>query len=51
MAVSAHFAEHEIVELTLLSATTLLLNRFATSLQLPVHESTISRLAIEGFAA
>ena len=44
-----HFAEHEIVELTLLVGTTLLLNRFATSLQLPVHESTLQRLVVEGF--
>ena len=50
-AVVEHFADHEIVELTLLGATTLLLNRFATALQLPVHPSTLERLAADGFAA
>lgn len=47
-AVKLHFLDHEIVELTLLVATTLLLNRFATSLRLPVGDSTIERLANEG---
>jgi AhpD family alkylhydroperoxidase len=44
-----HFAEHEIVELTLTITVTMLLNRYATSLQLPVGESTLTRLAQEGF--
>lgn len=47
-AVKAHFLDHEIVELTLLVSTTLLLNRFATSLRLPVGQSTLERLAKEG---
>jgi AhpD family alkylhydroperoxidase len=46
---SKHFAQHEIVELTLLIGATMLLNRFATSLELPVGEGTITRLASEGF--
>ena len=50
IAIKKHYANHEIVELTLLIATTLLLNRFATALQLPVHPSTIERLVVEGFA-
>jgi AhpD family alkylhydroperoxidase len=47
--VLAYFAEHEIVELTLTITVTMLLNRYATSLQLPVGEGTITRLAAEGF--
>jgi AhpD family alkylhydroperoxidase len=46
---TAAFADHEVVELTLLVATTLLLNRYATALQLPVGDGTISRLANDGF--
>ena len=44
-----HFQEHEIVELTLTTTVTMLLNRYATSLQLPVGASTLARLAREGF--
>ena len=44
------FADHEIVELTLLAATTLLLNRFCTALDLPSSPQTMARLATEGFA-
>jgi AhpD family alkylhydroperoxidase len=47
--VVSQFAEHEIVELTLTITVTMLLNRYATSLQLPVGESTLGRLAAEGF--
>jgi AhpD family alkylhydroperoxidase len=43
------FAEHEIVELTLVIGVTMLLNRYATSLQLPVDNATLSRLAAAGF--
>jgi AhpD family alkylhydroperoxidase len=49
-AMKATFADHEIVELTLLVATTLLLNRYATALQLPVGEGTVERLSADGFA-
>jgi AhpD family alkylhydroperoxidase len=44
----ADFAEHEIVELTLLVGCTLLLNRYATALRLPVGSSTTDRLEAEG---
>lgn len=47
--VKKHFVDHEIVELTLLIGTTMLLNRYATALQLPVGEATIERLIKEGF--
>ena len=47
--IASQFAQHEIVELTLLIGATMLLNRFATSLELPVGESTITRLAADGF--
>jgi AhpD family alkylhydroperoxidase len=43
------FAEHEVVELTLLAASTLLLNRFCTALELPTSSSVLDRLAAEGW--
>ncbi|MGH9011381.1 MAG: carboxymuconolactone decarboxylase family protein [Acidimicrobiia bacterium] len=42
------FAEHEVVELTLLAASTLLLNRFCTALDLPTSNAVLDRLAAEG---
>ncbi|MGH9188860.1 MAG: carboxymuconolactone decarboxylase family protein [Acidimicrobiales bacterium] len=42
------FADHEVVELTLLATTTLLLNRFCTSLDLPTSPGVRARLATEG---
>lgn len=44
----ASFADHEVVELTLLGTTTLLLNRFCTSLDLPSSPEVLDRLAGEG---
>lgn len=44
----AAFADHEVVELTLLAGATLLLNRFCTALQLPTSNSVLARLAAEG---
>lgn len=41
------FADHEVVELTLLAATTLLLNRFCTALNLPTAPEVLSRLTAE----
>ena len=41
------FAEHEVVELTLLATATLLLNRFCTALELPTSGSVLERLAAE----
>jgi AhpD family alkylhydroperoxidase len=40
-----YFAEHEIVELTLLAGATLMLNRFCTALELPTSEATLERLS------
>ena len=48
-AVKTFFADHEIVELTLVATVTMLLNRYASSLRLPVSEATIARLTAEGF--
>ena len=48
-AMGAAYADHEIVELTLLAAVTVLLNRYASTLRLPVAASTIARLAADGF--
>jgi AhpD family alkylhydroperoxidase len=47
-AVRAHFADHEVVELTTLVGATLLLNRFATALALPTGAETLDRLTAEG---
>lgn len=46
--VRGSFADHEVVELTLLATTTLMLNRFCTSLDLPTSAETLARLASEG---
>lgn len=45
--VRGHFADHEIVELTMLVGATLMLNRFATALELPTGEATLRRLEAE----
>ncbi len=50
-AIKANYADYEIVEVTVLIGATMLLNRYATALQLPVGASTLERLAVEGFAA
>lgn len=47
-AVRRHWADHEVVELTAVIGVTLLLNRFATALELPVGVDTRARLAAEG---
>lgn len=43
-----HFAEHEVVELTLVATATLMLNRFCTALELAPTEATVERLAAAG---
>jgi AhpD family alkylhydroperoxidase len=45
-----HFSDAALVELTALVGATLMLNRFATSLQLPTSDETLARLGDEGFA-
>lgn len=47
-ALREHFAEHEIVELTVTVGATLMLNRFATALGLPTSPDTLDRLSEEG---
>ncbi|MFN2507024.1 MAG: carboxymuconolactone decarboxylase family protein [Acidimicrobiales bacterium] len=47
-ALRAAFADHEVVELTMLVTTTLLLNRFCTALGLPTSPEVLRRLAAEG---
>jgi len=44
----AHYSEAEIVELTLLCAATMMLNRYCTALELPTSPGTLERLAAEG---
>lgn len=46
-ALRAHASEAEIVELTLVAGTTLMLNRFATPLGLPTSAATLRRLQEE----
>lgn len=46
-ALRVHFADHEIVELTMLVGATLMLNRFATALELPTGAGTLRRLEAE----
>ena len=48
--IASYFADHEVVELTLLASTTLLLNRLCTALQLPNDAGTVGRLAELGFS-
>jgi len=43
--------DHVVVELTLLAATTLLLNRFCTALELPTSPEVLARLATAGMAS
>jgi AhpD family alkylhydroperoxidase len=43
----AHWDDHEIVELTVLVGATMLLNRYASALELPVSQDTARRLAQE----
>jgi AhpD family alkylhydroperoxidase len=48
-AMNRHWKDHEVMELTLLIGTTLMLNRFATSLQLPTSATTVANLRTLGF--
>ncbi|MBA2347959.1 MAG: carboxymuconolactone decarboxylase family protein [Solirubrobacterales bacterium] len=45
-----HFAAAEIVELTLVTTTTMMLNRYCTALGLPVSATVAERLSAEGLA-
>jgi len=47
VAFRAHFAEPDLVEVTLLAASTMMLNRFCTALELPSAPITVARLAEE----
>lgn len=49
-AMTDHHTDAAVIELTLLVGATLMLNRFATSLQLPTGEQTRSRLDAEGWS-
>ena len=44
----AHFSEAQIVEITMVAAATLMLNRFCTPLGLPTSAGTLARLSEEG---
>jgi AhpD family alkylhydroperoxidase len=48
-AMTQHWRDFEIMELTLLIGATLMLNRFATSLALPTSVATVTNLATLGF--
>lgn len=43
-----HWEDHEVVELTVLVGATMMLNRMATALDLPVSDDTLRRLDEEG---
>jgi AhpD family alkylhydroperoxidase len=45
---SVHFADAEIVEITAVIATTMMLNRYCSALSLPSSRETVSRLKAEG---
>ena len=47
-ALKAHWSDAEIVELTLLCAATLMLNRYCSALALPTSPDTLRRLEAEG---
>lgn len=44
-----HFSQADVVEITLIAATTLMLNRFCSALSLPNSATTLARLREEGF--
>jgi len=48
---AAHYEDGAVVELTVCATATLMLNRYATSLALPVEPQTLARLAREGLPA
>jgi AhpD family alkylhydroperoxidase len=50
-AVRAVYAEHGLVELTLLASATLMLNRFCTTLRLPLGDAAAARLVELGVGA
>jgi AhpD family alkylhydroperoxidase len=43
-----HYPDHLVVEMTLVATTTVLLNRYCTSLELPTSPATLARLAEVG---
>jgi len=47
-AVLSHWCNHEVIELTTVIGATLMLNRFATSLDLPTSAEVLTRLGREG---
>ncbi len=47
-ALMSHFAEPDVIELTLLAGTTMMLNRFCTALGLPTSQAALARLAEDG---
>ena len=48
---AAHYEDGAVVELTVCATATLMLNRYATALALPVDAPTLARLAREGLPA
>lgn len=49
-ALSAHWPDHAVVELTLLVGATMMLNRYCTALELPTAPARLRRLAEEGLS-
>lgn len=50
-AMTSHWEDAAVVEITVLIGTTMMLNRLGTGLALPLGAETLVRLAAEGFAA
>lgn len=50
LAARAHWAEHDLVEISVTVGATMFLNRFATGLQLPTSPEVLARLTQEGLA-
>lgn len=48
---AAHYEDGAVVELTVCATATLMLNRYATALALPIEPQTLARLAQEGLRA
>lgn len=46
----AHYDDADVVEITMVAAVTLALNRFCTALELPTSADVLQRLAVEGLA-
>jgi AhpD family alkylhydroperoxidase len=47
-AMTRAFAQHEVIEITMVAGATMMLNRYATALELPASRATLNKLTLEG---